>query len=123
MGLRFGWPQIFLRVRAEFVGAVLAAKIVGVAVVLDCGSRGFGVNLHTADWVTDCCVVLHWVSVLVSGRVLFVPVFLGDFAMRHGIGGDEVHLALGALARLVRHDVGMGRHGAGVTRRWRACAR
>ena len=60
MGLRFGWPQIFLRVRAEFVGAVLAAKVVGVAVVLDCGSRGFGVNLHAADRVTDCCVVVHW---------------------------------------------------------------
>jgi hypothetical protein len=53
MGLRFGWPQIFLRVRAEFVGAVLAAKIVGAALVLDCGSRGLGVNLHTADGVTD----------------------------------------------------------------------
>ena len=113
MGLRFGWPQIFLRVRAEFFGAVQAAKIVGAAVVLDCGSRGFGVNLHTADWVTDCCVG-HWVSVLVSGRVLFVPVFLGNFAMRHGTGRDEVHPAFGALAGLVGDNVGVGRHGAGV---------
>ena len=114
VGLGSGWLQVFLRVLAEFGCAVRTAEIIGLSAALDRGSRGFGINLHTADWVTDCCVVLHWVSVLVSGRVLFVPVFLGDFAMRHGVGADEVHFALGAFAGLIGDNVGVGGHGAGV---------
>ena len=114
VGLRAGWLQVFLRVGAEFGCTVRTAEIIGLSAVLDFGGRRLGVNLHAADWITNCCGALHRVSRLLYGRVVFTPVFLGDFAMRHGVGADQVHFALGAFAGLVGDDVGMGSHGAGV---------
>ena len=113
VGLGSGWLQVFLRVPAEFGCAVRTAEIIGLSAALDRGSRRLGVNLHAADWIRDCCGVLHGRSVLVCGGVLFEPEFLGSLAaIGRGLDGDEVHATFGAFAGLVGDDVGV--HEAGI---------